>query len=78
MSDSCTKEISLADLLRKPIVPIMIERTPWPPPGSLALLLSQLVYTDLAGSGGHGGMGKHSDWSAKMTEIVRRVRLYTR
>ena len=49
VSESCTKEISLADLLRKPIVPIMIERTPWPPPGPLAMLLSQLIYIDLAG-----------------------------
>ena len=30
-------------------MPIMIDRTPWPPPGPLALLLSQLVYIDLAG-----------------------------
>ena len=49
VSESCCKEISLADLLRKPVVPIMVEKTPWPPPGPLALLLSQLVYLDLAG-----------------------------
>ena len=51
ISDSCCKETSLADLIHKPIVPIMLERTPWPPPGPMALLLSQLIYIDLAGEG---------------------------
>ncbi len=77
VSEACNKEVSLADMLRKPIVPVMIERTPWPPPGPLALLLSQYVYIDLVGTGGHGGCGKDADWSAKMRELVKRLRLYT-
>jgi hypothetical protein len=77
ISDSCNKEASLGDLLRKPIVPVMIEKTPWPPPGPLALIFSQHIYADLAGSGGHGGCGKDADWSVKMRELIRRLRLYT-
>ena len=49
LSPLCTREMSLADVLRKPIVPIMLEATPWPPPGALALILSSLVYIDLCG-----------------------------
>ncbi|KAL3221236.1 hypothetical protein MRX96_029571 [Rhipicephalus microplus] len=30
-STSCARELSLADVLRKPIVPVMVEPTPWPP-----------------------------------------------
>ena len=77
LSDACTKEVNLADLLRLPIVPVMIEKTPWPPPGSLAVILSQHIYIDLAGTGGHGGCGRDADWNMKMRELIRRLRLYT-
>ena len=50
VSDSCCKELSLADLLHKPVVPVMVEKTPWPPPGPMGLLMAQLIYTDLAGT----------------------------
>ena len=49
MSEACKKEVSLADMLRKPIIPIQLERTPWPPPGPLALIMAQHIYVDLAG-----------------------------
>ena len=45
----CAREITLADVLHKPILPIMIEPTPWPPPGPLAVVMSSLVYVDLCG-----------------------------
>ena len=77
LSDYCLKEVNLADLLRLPIIPVMIEKTPWPPPGSIALILSQHIYVDLAGTGGHGGCGRDADWSMKMRELIRRLRLYT-
>ncbi|KAM7287436.1 uncharacterized protein ISCGN_031127 [Ixodes scapularis] len=48
-SASCAREVSLADVLRKPIIPIMVEPTPWPPPGPLAIVMSSLVYVDLCG-----------------------------
>ena len=49
-SQWCTRELLLADLLHKPIIPVLLESTPWPPRGSLALALSQLVYIDLKGA----------------------------
>ena len=77
MSEACKKEVSLADLLRKPIIPVMVERTAWPPPGPLALIMAQHIYIDLSGTGGHGGCGKEADWGSKVRELVRRLRLYT-
>lgn len=50
-SANCARELSLADVLRKPIVPVMVEPTPWPPPGPIAVILSSLVYIDLCGVG---------------------------
>ena len=68
VSDYCVKEILLADLLNKPIVPVMVQPTPWPPPGPLSLVLAPLLYIDLAGAGGHGGEGRLTDW-AQRSEI---------
>ena len=73
VSDCCVKEILLADLLKKPIVPLMIQPTPWPPPGPLSLSLAPLVYVDLAGAGGHGGEGRQADWSQKMAGLRYRI-----
>ncbi|XP_075527761.1 uncharacterized protein LOC142559944 [Dermacentor variabilis] len=72
-SSACARELSLADVLRKPIVPVMVEPTPWPPPGPLAVVLSALVYVDLCGIGGHGGSGRRADWEMRFQEIVARV-----
>jgi len=49
VSHHCMKELSLADLLRKPIIPVMIDQTIWPPPGGMALIFSQLVYINMKG-----------------------------
>lgn len=58
VSHYCNREMALADLLHKPIVPIMLTSTPWPPPGGMGLIFAQLVYVDYFGVGGHGGCGK--------------------
>ncbi|XP_022241620.1 uncharacterized protein LOC106459406, partial [Limulus polyphemus] len=70
---TCSREISLADVLRKPVIPVMVEPTPWPPPGPLAIVLSSLVYIDMCGVGGHGGSGKQADWEQRFNEIVDKV-----
>ena len=73
ISDWCVKEVLLADLLKKPILPVMVSRTQWPPPGPMSLCLAPLVYTDLAGAGGHGGEGKHADILHKLHGLVLRL-----
>jgi hypothetical protein len=73
VSHFCNREMALADLLRKPIVPIMLKLTPWPPPGGMSLILSQLVYIDYFGVGGHGGSGYNADRDQRNNEIVAMV-----
>lgn len=48
-SPMCNREVTLADVLHKPILPLIIEFTPWPPPGAMALIMSSIVYIDLCG-----------------------------
>ncbi|XP_071509003.1 uncharacterized protein [Diadema antillarum] len=43
-SENCKKEATLANHLNHPIIPILIERTPWPPAGALAMIFAQLLY----------------------------------
>ncbi len=72
VSHFCNREMALADLLRKPIVPIMLHATPWPPP-SMGLIFSQLVYVDYFGVGGHGGCGINADLEQRNNEIIAMV-----
>ena len=37
-------QANLANLLNKPIIPILIDRMTWPPPGSMSMLFAQLLY----------------------------------
>lgn len=50
LSNMCQRELVLADMLKKPIVPVMFESTLWPPVGPASLVLSQLTYVDLKGN----------------------------
>lgn len=51
----------------------MMHNTPWPPPGGMSLIFSQLVYVDYFGVGGHGGVGIHADREQRNNEIVAMV-----
>ena len=44
LSANCRREVSLADALKKPIVPLLLERISWPPEGPMALVFTQLLY----------------------------------
>ncbi|CAF0968340.1 unnamed protein product [Adineta steineri] len=76
-SNMCQRELILADMLKKPIVPVMFELTPWPPIGAASLILSQLAYVDLKGAGGHGGSGRAADLQARYNEIASMVSRHT-
>lgn len=39
-------QVILADRLKKPLIPLMLERTEWPPPGDMSLSLTHLLYID--------------------------------
>nr|XP_027202434.1 uncharacterized protein LOC113796366 [Dermatophagoides pteronyssinus] len=68
-SSMCNREVALADVLHKPILPLIIEFTPWPPPGAMALIMSSIVYVDLCGVGSHHGTGRTQDTETRFREI---------
>lgn len=44
LSEICQREVTLADSLRKPIIPLLFEDIAWPPAGQLALIFVKLLY----------------------------------
>jgi hypothetical protein len=47
VSANCRREVSLADAIKKPIVPLLLERgMTWPPEGPMSMVFSQLLYID--------------------------------
>ena len=48
MSINCRREMALADALKKPIIPLLLEQTSiWLPPGPMSLVFADKVYIDL-------------------------------
>nr|AIW39918.1 TIRC [Branchiostoma belcheri tsingtauense] len=45
-SANCRNEVALAHSLKKPIVPVLLEKTAWPPEGPMATPFAQLLYID--------------------------------
>ena len=51
-SDTCQREATLADRLKKPIIPLLFEDIPWPPKEQLSLILARLVCIRISKTGG--------------------------
>jgi hypothetical protein len=50
-SDNCIKDLTLAETLHKPIVPLMLRFSPWPPegaPSQVRKIMSRLSHIDLS------------------------------
>ena len=43
-SANCRREVSLADALKKPIIPLLLEKIDWPPTGPMSMFFSQLLF----------------------------------
>ncbi|XP_012937829.1 uncharacterized protein LOC101855561 [Aplysia californica] len=48
LSANCRREVSLADALKKPLVPLLLEKMTWPPAGPMSMVMTQLLYIDFA------------------------------
>jgi len=43
-SANCRREVSLADALKKPMVPLLLEKIDWPPSGPMSMVFTQLLF----------------------------------
>ncbi|XP_067660412.1 uncharacterized protein [Haliotis asinina] len=69
LSANCRREVSLADALKKPIVPLLLEPTAWPPSGPMIMVLTPLVYIDLS----RDEQVQESWKGGKADELVQRI-----
>ncbi|ELU07727.1 hypothetical protein CAPTEDRAFT_199536 [Capitella teleta] len=46
MSANCRKEVTLAEALKKPIIPLMLDTIAWPPEGPMSMVLAPLAFID--------------------------------
>ena len=44
ISANCRREVSLADALKKPIIPLLMEKSDWPPSGPMSMVFTQLLF----------------------------------
>ncbi|XP_059147008.1 uncharacterized protein LOC131934876 [Physella acuta] len=43
-SPNCNREVNLSVSLNKPIIPLLLEQCPWPPPGSMGPIFSEYLF----------------------------------
>ena len=52
-SENCQREVTLADCLKKPLIPLLFDKTTgWPPPGQMSMIFAKLLYIDMTGQVG--------------------------
>ena len=44
LSANCRREVSLADALKKPIIPLLLERMKWPPVGPMSMVFTEMLF----------------------------------
>ena len=72
LSANCRREVSLADALKKPIIPILLEETPWPPEGTMSMVFTQLLYIDF-----HTEPKVQDTWTGEqMNQLLEKLKVY--
>ncbi|XP_050403783.1 uncharacterized protein LOC126819665 isoform X1 [Patella vulgata] len=70
LSANCRREVSLADALKRPIIPLLLESIPWPPKGPMSMAFTELLYIDF-----HSDPKVQEQWSGpKFAEMRAKIR----
>ena len=48
LSANCRREVSLADALKKPLIPLLLEQIKWPPDGPMSMVFTELLYINFS------------------------------
>ena len=66
LSANCRREVSLADALKKPIIPLLLEDIKWPPDGPMSMVFTQLLYINF-----HRDEALQMTWKGDQFEELR-------
>ena len=62
--------MSLADALKKPIIPLLLEPMSWPPEGPMSMVFSQLLYIDFC----QPNTDVQRDWKcAQFGQLIKQI-----
>ena len=65
--------MSLADAIKKPIIPLLLEKVTWPPEGPMGMILTQLLYIDFC----KPTVDIQNDWKcAQFNDLLKRIDPY--
>ncbi|XP_077997674.1 uncharacterized protein LOC144450813 [Glandiceps talaboti] len=73
LSANCRREVSLADTLHKPLIPLLLEPMTWPPEGPMSLPFTQLLYIDFTNERSQTNFD-----DAKFEELLQQIRVYAK
>ena len=66
ISANCRREVSLADAVKKPIIPLLLEKTTWPPEGPMSLVFTHLLYIDCC----KPNTDVQNEWNESQSQMV--------
>jgi len=67
------REVSLADAVKKPIVPLLLEKMSWPPEGPMSMVFAQLLYIDFS----QPDTDVQLNWNcAQFDQLIRQIDCY--
>ena len=66
ISANCRREVSLADAVKKPIIPLLLEKVTWPPEGPMSSVFTHLLYIDCCKPNADV---IQNDWSASLPQM---------
>ena len=73
LSANCRREVSLADALKKPIVPLLLETMTWPPEGPMSMVFTQLLYISFIEN-----LKSHRVWDGpSFEELLGKLQMYS-
>jgi len=63
--------VSLADALKKPIIPLLLEPMSWPPEGPMSMVFAPLLYVDFR----QPSTDVQHDWNcAQFDQLVKQIK----
>jgi len=64
----------LADAIKRPIIPLLLEPMPWPPEGPMSMAFTQLLYVDFC----QPSTDVQHDWNcAQFDQLVKQIHGHT-
>ncbi|XP_053405068.1 uncharacterized protein LOC123562416 [Mercenaria mercenaria] len=72
LSANCRREVSLADALKRPIIPLLLEQMTWPPDGPMSMIFTELLYINV-----YRDADIQTKWNGpKVEELIGKLKIY--